>query len=182
MINCIIGESSSGKSTIENELYKLGLDKITSFTTRPRRDGEIHGLDYYFISSYEFHLMIDNGLFSEYAQYRDWLYGLSLTDVDYENMDYVVVVTFRGLKTLVDTIGSEYIRSFYIEVPERERIIRQLNRGDDVDEVFRRLKTDRKDFKKAKEYVDHIILNNDIDKSTKEIYNIIVDEKPNKIL
>ena len=51
----LVGESASGKSTIQNELVDyFGYEKIVTFTTRPQRKGEENGKDYYFVSDSEF--------------------------------------------------------------------------------------------------------------------------------
>ena len=48
----IIGKNGAGKSYLANELYNFGFKRNVGYTTRPMRDGEINGVDYYFISKY----------------------------------------------------------------------------------------------------------------------------------
>lgn len=173
MIHCLIGQSSSGKSTIERELTKKGLKRIISYTTRPMRDGEVNGVDYHFVDEEEFSLLKSMNFFNETANYREWHYGLSLANVDYIEEDWIAVVTIHGYMSLRDSVGSEHINIFHIHVPERVRIIRQLNRGDEVDEVFRRIHTDREDFFGVEELADFVIENIWVDSSVEKIYNII---------
>ena len=52
---CILGKTCSGKTTIVDELVKnYGFKKITTYTTRPMREGEINHKDYHFINNKEF--------------------------------------------------------------------------------------------------------------------------------
>lgn len=160
MLYCLIGESASGKTTIEEKLYIGGkADKVISYTSRPARNKEVNGYHYHFIEKEEFKDMIEEGFFTEHNIYRDWHYGTSLDGIPFEEKDYVVVCTPSGLKSFVKKYGRDYIRGVYIHTKERERIIRQLQRGDDVDEVMRRVKTDRKDFKDVRKICDTIIDN-----------------------
>ena len=50
---CLIGKTASGKDTIAKELVnKYGYKRIVTYTTRPIRDGEKEGVNYYYISIY----------------------------------------------------------------------------------------------------------------------------------
>ena len=44
----IIGKNGAGKSYLANKLYHLGFERNVGYTTRPIRDGEIDGIDYFF--------------------------------------------------------------------------------------------------------------------------------------
>jgi guanylate kinase len=176
MINCLIGHSSSGKSTVERRLSEMGFPRIISYTTRPPRSQQ--ELDknypaYHFIDTTTFMEMEKEGKFQETAKYREWNYGLSLHNIDYKNTDYIAVVTIHGYEELVKVVGKEYVTAIHIKVSERERIKRQLERGDDVDEVVRRIATDRKDFERVEEISDYIIDNDRLDKTIVEVYNVI---------
>lgn len=174
MIYALIGQSSSGKSTIEKRLGEMGYPRIISYTTRPPRKGEVDGVDYNFISEQEFHRLNSRNVFQETARYRDWHYGLSLNGLNYKDEDYIVVVTIHGYEELLKAVGEENITAIHIKVSERERVARQLKRGDDMDEVMRRIKTDRVDFARVEEVCDYIIDNEKgLDYSLVEVYNII---------
>ena len=78
----LIGASSSGKSTIEQEVDKRGIcNKLTSHTTRPKRVNEVEGVDYYFADKDVFLKMENNNEFIEervyLTKYGYWEYGLS---------------------------------------------------------------------------------------------------------
>lgn len=81
MNNLIIvsGAAGSGKGTILAELFKKS-DKFrysVSCTTRAPRNGEVDGVNYFFISREEFEKRIDEGDFAEYVEYCGNLYGTS---------------------------------------------------------------------------------------------------------
>ncbi|MCY9757722.1 guanylate kinase [Paenibacillus alvei] len=164
MIFCLIGQSASGKSTVERNLGYIGFGypRIISYTTRPMREKEKDGVDYHFIDYPRFKELEKQGFFAERAQYRDWHYGLSLNEIDYTNKDYIVVVTIDGYNELVHVAGQENVIGIHIKVEERERIIRQLERGDDVDEVIRRIHTDRVDFAGVEDICQYTVINENL--------------------
>ena len=73
MIIIFSGPSGVGKSTIINNLSNdFNFYFSTSHTTRPQRESEIEGKDYYFISEEEFNSMISNDEFLEYERYGSY--------------------------------------------------------------------------------------------------------------
>ena len=171
MINIIVllGESASGKSTIERELSKKGLNRIISYTTRPIRKKEIDGIDYHFISKNKFFNNLANEFFAEYTKYNDWYYAIAKEDCLDNSVCVVEPHGYRQLKKIPDL----HIKSFYIKVPERERLKRMVDRGDDLMEVFRRIFSDQGVFQSIDQEVDFIVLNHDLDKCVNEIINKI---------
>ena len=69
--------SGAGKTSIARELLALdeNLQMSISTTTRPRRPGEVHGVDYEFIQPNTFREMIDDEKLIEYAKVFDYYYG-----------------------------------------------------------------------------------------------------------
>ena len=63
----LVGESASGKSSIERELIALGFNKIVTYTTRPMRKEDVDGETYHFITEDHFNYMIEKDLFAEHA-------------------------------------------------------------------------------------------------------------------
>jgi len=165
----IVGESASGKSTIEKQLVKIGYDKIISYTTRPMRDGEIDGVDYYFISENTFLDGLDQNLFAEYTMYNGWYYGIAKEDCLDESVCVVEPHGFRQLLKIKDL----HIKSFYIQVPERVRLKRMVDRGDNLMEVFRRIFSDQGLFQFIDKEVDYVIQNIAINDCLQEVLNKI---------
>ena len=101
----LIGESASGKSTIEKELIKnFKYEKVITFTTRPIRDGEQNGKDYWFVSENEFNSLKDRQYFIETAEYNGWQYGSPIIK---DPKDKVIIVTPKGLRALQRTYNKK---------------------------------------------------------------------------
>ena len=62
MLLVIIGKSGSGKDSVVKEFEKNGWKKIIKYTNRPKRNGEIDGIDYHFVS---INFMEEKSFFSE---------------------------------------------------------------------------------------------------------------------
>lgn len=79
------GPSGSGKTTIVHHLLKTfpELSFSVSATTRSKRQNEVHGIDYYFLSVEEFHQKIENEEFLEWEEvYENGFYGTLRSEVD----------------------------------------------------------------------------------------------------
>ena len=160
----LVGESGSGKSTIQSYLIKdYGYKSLISYTTRPPRNGETDGVDYHFISEEEFDKKAEEDFFAEIGQYREWMYGSAKDDC---TKDKVAVLTPHGLRQMKKIPGLDIV-SFYIDVPRRDRFIKILQRGDDIEEAKRRDGSDFGQFDGIKDEVD-FVLKNDNYKNTAE--------------
>lgn len=162
----LVGESASGKSSVERYLvdnYKY--KKIVSYTTREPRHGEVDGIDYHFINIPKFLELKEQGFFAEVAQYNSWYYGVAKEDC---TDDKVAVLTPHGLRQ-VSKIKDINIISFYINVPRRDRLIKILQRGDSIEESYRRNVSDVGMFDGIEDEVDYVINNDGYNRSIKDI-------------
>ena len=83
MIFIITGPSGVGKNTIINELSNhIDFHFSTSYTTRPKRDNETEGQDYYFITHQRFNDLIDKNHMLEYEEYGGYFYGTPKSEID----------------------------------------------------------------------------------------------------
>ena len=64
----IIGKNGAGKTYLANRLNQLGFQRVVGYTTRPMREGEINGVDYFFITKEEFEEHIRNNEFVDYKK------------------------------------------------------------------------------------------------------------------
>ena len=153
----IIGESGSGKSTLQELLVASDskYKKLVTYTTRPMREGEVDGESYHFISPESFSEIEKRGFFAEYAEYRGWKYGTAKADCESENV--VAVLTPSGMRTL-KRLGYPIV-SVYLYVDRRSRLISTLNRGDDIEECYRRNLTDVGQFDQIDKEADYVIEN-----------------------
>ncbi len=149
----LVGKSASGKDTIQKELVeKYGYSPIVSTTTRPIREGEKEGVNYFYTSRDEFQKRIDEGKFLEYRSYNTlvngkpdtWFYGTEKLDLHDKN---VVVLDPIGASIFADYYGADNCYVAYIDVPDDIRKERAMRRGSfDEIEWQRRLETDAIDF------------------------------------
>lgn len=168
MLIMIMGKSAAGKTTIVNRMAeKYWYEKVVTCTTRPRRPGEIHGKDYYFLTPEEFDTMESRNEFAESKVYhsasgRVWKYG-SVIPNEYlsDNKKHLLIVTPAGVRDIKAHFGkdAEKILTVYLKVPEEELERRLKVRGDNSKEVKRRIAADRNDFKDAEKDADVIIDN-----------------------
>lgn len=175
----LCGKSSSGKDLIKNKLIKNGFKGIVTNTTRPPREGEKEGVNYYYLSDIEFKNRIANGEMIEYHKYNTefgvWYYGSSANNIDLTKHDYVIVLTLEGAEAYVNYFGAENCIVFYIDAPKSIREKRAEERGSfNREEWDRRVKTDNADFSQDK--VAHIC-NFRVDNYNKTIYNLIKEIK-----
>ena len=159
----IVGESGSGKSTIAKELAKnYGYENVVSYTTRPMRQAEKNHIDYHFVDD-EFFIKNDKTIILK-ATYRGWKYGIDARDL---NDKSVMVLTPSGLRELKSQ-GINFT-SIYLNVPRRDRLIKLLQRGDDIEEAYRRSLSDVGQFDGVENEVQYVINNPEYKKSVKKL-------------
>jgi guanylate kinase len=144
----ISGKSATGKDQIVKELCEMGFSRITTFTTRPKRKGEIDGVDYHFLNVKDFLKKYTEGFFIEIKYYTTadgiWYYGSSLDSVENSTDNDVIILTPSGVNKLINKNVTH--TSFLLNVSDDEIKKRQLHRGDNNTEAERRFKADMLDF------------------------------------
>ena len=164
----ILGESASGKSTVQDILCeKYGFKKLITYTTREPRKGEINGRDYHFVSIERFKELLNSGFFCESATYNGWDYGTATEDCTNDKVAVLTPHGFRQIKKLVN------VTSFYINVSRRDRLVKILNRGDNIEEAYRRSLSDVGMFDGIVDEVDFAINNDEYSKSPIKVAEII---------
>jgi guanylate kinase len=158
MIIVLVGKTASGKTTVANELCKHGYKRIITYTTRPMRENEVQDVDYHFISDEQFNKMVENNEFTEYKRYNTahgvWSYGSVVTSEQELSDDcYVIILTPQGLRDLSKKI-SRYI-AFYLNVGLKSQLERLKKRGDEEQQIIKRLINDAKDFENVLDIVDY---------------------------
>lgn len=144
----LIGEAGSGKDTILNKVLAEmpNLHKKISHTSRPPRDYEKDGEDYYFVDPETIAGMILEGQMLEVAEFNEWFYG---TGVDSLVEDKVNIGIFNpeGIESIMLHKDIQ-IYVFWVLAADKIRWIRQLNREEDPDinEIYRRWHADIIDF------------------------------------
>lgn len=167
MLLVIIGKTCSGKDKVVSELANNGFEKVTTYTTRPRRKGELPGITYHYISNEEFANKISSGFFLEYKTYEVadgsmWLYGSSLESLEHIGAldKKVIILTPDGYRDFLQKVFIPH-KSIYLYANNTTIKNRLIKRGDSKDEADRRLSHDNADFKGIENEVDRIVYNND---------------------
>lgn len=161
----ILGKTASGKNTIVNELVKnYGFKQLVTYTTRPKRKGEIEGVTYHYISLEEFKKKDREGFFAESSYFcpasgGEWAYGTSLEDFKKADDKTVLITNPRGYYSLLSNIGLGHACSIYIMAKIDILLDRLEKRGDSFLEAKRRIIADREDFEDIEDYVDFWIAN-----------------------
>lgn len=161
MITILTGKSSSGKDTLLNELVRRETFKpIISTTSRPMRDGETEGKEYYFVSKEEFIKKMEENKFLEYRSYDTlvegvpdtWYYGSPKLSIDeIARSEYITVLDFEGTEKYINTYGPENCFIVYLEIDDKTRKERAMKRGSfDETKWNRRLKDDAVKFSEEK--------------------------------
>ena len=167
MIIVILGESGSGKSTIQGILESdFGYEKIVSLTTRKQRPGEVNGKDYHFIDDDTFKETIWRGLLAEYDEYSQGRFYGTLKS-DYQKGNKVAVLTPNGLRQLKRNCSDEDIFVVYVTANLGTRVKRYIDRCgvakfnfDDKNEIAARVERDFAMFLGMDKEAD-LVINND---------------------
>ena len=188
----LCGPSSSGKDTIFRELLKRGkvsLHKIIPYTTRPIRDGEKAGREYFFTNEEGFQKLLQSGKIIEHRGYHTvmglWRY-FTVDDgqIDLKRKSFLAIGTLESLRRMQEYFGQESILPVFIDLEEGERLQRALNRERSSEhpayrEMCRRFLADCEDFQEEKILAAGIrrrFVNDDLGKCLEEIEEYIASE------
>ena len=175
----ISAPSGSGKSSLAN--FLLDKEKSLAFsissTTRKKRESEVHGKDYYFITKDEFKNHIDSNNFIEWEQvYKDDYKGTLKSEIKRlvdAGKHIIFDVDVVGGINLKKYFGDDAL-SIYVDVPSFDILEKRLkSRGSEVvKEIDERIEKAKFEITQ-KEYFDVILMNDEFDKASLKIYEII---------
>ncbi len=161
----ISGPSGAGKDTVIQRMKERGLPLhfVVTATTRPPREGEVHGRDYFFLSREEFERMIANDELIEYAVvYQDYK-GVPREQIRQalaSGKDVVMRVDVQGAAT-IRKLAPQAVFIFLVprNEEEMERRLRQ-RQHDPREDLTLRLATAHQELQRAFEF-DYVIVNAD---------------------
>lgn len=173
----LMGKASSGKDIVKDILIKEhGFHGITTFTTRPMREGEIPNVTYHYISNEEFLKKIDEDFFVEWEKYRVgesvWYYGTAKKDIKDADEKSVIILTPDGVR---DILKYDSIKPIVIYLYSNIDTIKKrlYMRNDNNDKAEERIRRDAKDFKYADLLANKIVYNNDGANINEVVDNVI---------
>ncbi len=188
----IIGKAGSGKDTILQEVLKRApqvvkdeypeggcteLKEIISCTTRPKRECEIEGVNYYFFTDEEFAEKVVNDEFAEVSNFNNWWYGTLIESLSAEKRN-IGVFNLDGIHSLLEHPQINLMAVYYIEVSDKQRLIRQLTReySPNVQEIIRRYQADDKDFQSYNLDFEYTTLHNEEEEDLMNCVEFIIQD------
>lgn len=165
----VSGPAGSGKTTLCDRLLSdvENVQRVVTSTTRAMREGEQHGVDYYFFSPQEFEQKIAEGAFYEYAKVHQRYYGSLKQEIDSklsDSIDLLLNVDVQGADAFRHAANSnpglaDRLVTIFIQPQSLEQLRERLEtRGDDDEaEIERRMQSARMEMEHAHKY-DHIIV------------------------
>jgi guanylate kinase len=167
----VSGPSGSGKTSLARSVCEELGDRAyfsISTTTRPMREGEKEGVDYFFVTKEEFLKDIDEGYFLEWAEVHGNFYGTSKRQID-KALDEGKIVFLD-----IDVQGHESVRKAYPDITtsifvttKNEKILidRLKNRGTETEDSLKiRLINALNEMKRVEEY-DFLLINDDFNEA-----------------
>ena len=173
----IAAPSGAGKTTLVKALTTRNpeLRFSISYTTRPKRRNEAHGVDYLFVDKDEFDRLRAEGALLESANVFDNFYGTSRAQVE-EHLaaghHVILEIDWQGARQVREAM-PDCITIFTLP-PSREELERRLrSRGTDTDEVIeRRLRDALSDMSHWDEF-DYVIFNDDLDRAVADLEAVL---------
>jgi guanylate kinase len=177
--------SGAGKTTITRALLKNNEDVVISVsaTTRPRRAGEVHGQDYFFVTPEEFRTMVENGDMLEHAKVFDHYYGTPAAPVREaleQGKDVLFDIDWQGTQQLREAARDDLVTVFILP-PSRQELEKRLrNRSRDTreteEEIRHRMSKAASEMSHYSEY-DYVLINSDIDLAIERAQLILDGER-----
>ena len=188
----LLGKSATGKDTLYKEILKRRpkLRTVTMYTTRPIREGETDGVEYFFTDREELERQLASGKVIESRTYQTiagpWTY-YTVDDGQFDVADdesCLMIGTLESYEKMCAYFEVGKMVPVYIEVPDGIRLLRAVKREENQKkpnyrEVCRRYLADEKDFSEEnleKAEITKHFLNKDLDQVTQEIASYIDDK------
>jgi guanylate kinase len=175
------GPSGVGKGTVRKAIFERDDNEFqysVSMTTRPMREGEVDGVDYYFRTKEEFEAMIEAGEMLEYAEFVGNYYGTPLTYVNQtldEGKDVFLEIEVQGAQQVKEKVPDGVF--IFLTPPDLAELkARIVGRGTDSPEVIEeRMRVARQEIEMMALY-DYAVVNDEVFKAVDRIKDIIVSE------
>lgn len=159
----IMGKSASGKDTIFHQLcqfYQGRLNTFTIYTTRPMRQGEVNGREYFFVDESCLDRMEQEKKVVERRVYQTvegpWIYFTADDgQIDLREHSYITIGTLESYLCVREYFGKDNVIPLYIFVEDGLRLMRAIEREQrqthpNYSEVCRRFLADDEDFSSEK--------------------------------
>ncbi len=174
------GPSGVGKGTIRRYImdnFDLKLDYSISMTTRPQREKEVEGVDYYFVTPEEFQRNIDANNFLEWEEFVGNRYGTPKDKVEElrnKGHNVLLEIEVNGANEVFKKVNDDRVVSFFLMPPSIDALESRIRRRKTESEqiIQERLAKGKSEMTKSDNY-DHVILNDNVARASQEIVDII---------
>ena len=175
------GLSGVGKGTILKQLMPmedLNLAYSVSMTTRAPREGEVEGVNYFFVTKKRFLEAIKNGELLEHARFVGNDYGTPkqyVEEMREQGKNVILEIEIKGAKQIMKKCPDAL--SIYIIPPSIEELERRLRERNSEDEetIMKRISKANKEMKDI-DFYEHVVCNDDLQTAIQEVRQIILDE------
>ncbi len=183
MLVILSGVAGAGKDTIKKELIKRleNVETLPSYTSRPKREGDVEGETYNFVTREEFEKMIEGGEFYEYDVHHNNYYGTSrklLNEKIKSGKIIVKDIDVNGTEHLQDLLKADTkVVTIFLRVPKEELEKRLQSRIDKPSPAEIRLRLSRFDYEESKiNLYDYVIKNDNLEKTVQIVMAILKNE------
>jgi len=173
----LVATSGTGKTTIARRLVEDDTRYVFSIsaTTRPPREGERDGIDYYFLTPDEFERRIEQGAFAEWARVHGRLYGTPRSELDSaaSRGEHVVLdIDVQGARQIRESVPQAHL--IFVLPPSVDIMMARLTgRGTEPPgDIARRLRSALVELQAVPEF-DYVVVNDDLDECLEEIRAIV---------
>ena len=183
MLVILSGVAGAGKDTIKKELMKRmeNVETRPSYTSRPKREGDVEGETYNFVTKEQFEQMINNGEFYEYDIHHNNYYGTSkkLLNEKISNGKIIVKdIDVNGTEHLQDLLKADTkVVTIFLRVPKEELEKRLQSRVDKPSPAEIRLRLSRFEYEESKiNLYDYVLKNDNLEKTVQIVMAILKNE------
>lgn len=178
----ISGTTCAGKGTVINKLIERNknLQLSISYTSRPKREGEIEGKDYYFVTQDEFEKKIKQDDFLEYAKvHYGAYYGTPKKEI--ENLlaagkDVILEIDVQGAQQVKDLFPETIL--IFILAPSMEIVKERIKaRGtENSEQIIKRFEKAYREINEINKY-NYVVVNDIVEKAVQKVESILISEK-----
>lgn len=178
----ISGTTCAGKGTVIRELLKRNdqLYLSISYTTREKREGDIDGKDYFFITNDEFEDKIKKDDFLEYAKVQyDRYYGTPKKEIEKklsEGKDVILEIDVQGAQQIKKKMPETIL--IFIMAPSMEEVKRRIKERntETPEQILKRFEVAYREINEIPKY-NYVVVNDRLEETVKKVEAILLSEK-----
>ncbi len=174
----VSGPSGVGKGTVLKQVLSNPANRLAysiSMTTRTPREGEVDGVNYYFVTAQRFQQAIENHELLEYAKFVDHYYGTPVAMVETmrnQGTNVLLEIDVQGAKQVMSRCPDAL--SIFITPPSMDELANRIrNRGSESETVIEKRLDKAKEEMKSSGLYDYVICNQDVNIAARSIEIII---------